>query len=77
MIQEMAERNMQQMTNDFLKFCNIEIKKQIQILTQMQVFDINIEQIIVFDAKKETDAKYFIGYDYNKKLDYYWLKFCR
>ena len=72
---------MQQMTNDFLKFCNTEIKKQIQILKQIQVFDINNEQIIVFDAfaydkNKETDAKYFIVYDNNKKLGYYWLKFC-
>ena len=72
---------MQQMTNDFLKFCNTEIKKQIQIIKQIQVFDINNEQIIVFDAfaydkNKETDAKYFIVYDNNKKLDYYWLKFC-
>ena len=72
---------MQQMTNDFLKFCNTEIKKQIQILKQIQVFDINNEQIIVFDAfaydkNKETDAKYFIVYDNNKKLDYCWLKFC-
>ena len=72
---------MQQMTNDFLKFCNTEIKKQIQILKQIQVFDFNNEQIIVFDAfaydkNKETDAKYFIVYGNNKKLDYYWLKFC-
>ena len=74
-ILQMAERNMQQTINDFLKFGNTILKTEHfhRSKKSIDVFDKEITKTIVSDAfvyskNKETDQKYFIGHEYDNKI---------
>ena len=75
MTEKMAGNNMQQTTNNFLKFSDTENKKADFYKSKGNIgsFDTDIKKIVVFDVftyskNKKTDAKYYTGYENDIKI---------